>query len=204
MHVNLLPPELIARSRLIRSTKNWCLIIALWGLTLIAVCAPLGWKAHQLHEKSEQIHAEVGPLRMKETKTRQLRSITADLKRRSQRIQIVLPTNRIPALLGIFGKTFQSKGSLIALQDFAVTIQSDARLTDPSSKSASKKGPTSDLFSTQILARGYTESNPSVAEVIQRLENFGVFQKVMLKSTRDSVVAEQPVDEFELECVYVE
>jgi hypothetical protein len=204
MHVNLLPPELIARSRLIRSTKNWFLVIVLWGLTLLAVCAPLGWKSHQLYKKSESIHAEVGPLRMKETKTQQLRAITADLKKRSQRIRIVLPTNRIPALLGIFGKAFQSKDSLIALQDFVVTIHSNARLTGPANKNTSVKEPTSDLFSTEIIARGYTGANPSVAEVIQRLENFGVFQKVMLKSTRDSMVAEQPVDEFELECVYAE
>jgi hypothetical protein len=60
------------------------------------------------------------------------------------------------------------------------------------------------LFATQILARGYTGTNPSVAEVIHRLEEFGVFQKVLLKSAKDAVVAEQPVDAFELECDYAE
>lgn len=205
MHVNLLPLEIVAKNRLERSVRKWTVAIFLWVTTLVAVTAPLAVRATRLHRDLEQLHSEVGPLRVKENKTQQLHTLITDMNKRSQRIRIVLPPNRIPSLLGIFGKTFQSEDSPIGLQDLAVSIQLDPKkekiLPELPSPSGEKHA---GLFSTQIIARGYTGANPSVAEVIQRLEEFGVFQTIQLRSTRDSYVAKQQVDEFELECVYVE
>lgn len=205
MYVNLLPPELVAQSRLIQATRHWVLVIAMWAITLVAVSAPESIRAFKLQQDLQQLHSEVSPIRLKESKTRQLHAITADLKKRSQRIRAVLPPNRIPSLLGIFGKTLQSKDSPIALRDLTVMVQSDLQ-NKKSSKTdkAVSTDKTDDTFPTHVIARGYTGSNPTVAEVIQRLEEFGVFQTILLKSARDSVVANQQVDEFELECGYAE
>ena len=205
MHVNLLPPELIARSRLVRSMRNWCRLVALWGVTLLALCAPLGWKAVRLRQQSAKTQAEIGPLRFKENKTRQLNLITSDLKKRSEQIRKVLPPNRIPALLGIFGKTFHYEDSPIALHDFGVTIQGDAKPPDSNAKNSDTLGgiPLAS-FSTQIIVRGYASTNPSVAEVIEQLEDFGVFDQIHLKSAKEAFTEGQQVDEFELECVYAE
>lgn len=205
MHVNLLPSEFVARSRLVRAFKNWGLAIALWLLTLAAVSAPLVVKAFRIQQELNRFHLEVGPLRMKESKTRQLRSIARDLERRTERIQSVVPPNRIPSLLGIFGKTFHSEDASIAIQDFLLTIQGETmhgtsttrNSTKPKTKNATK-------FSTQILIRGYTANDPTVAEVIQKLDEYGVFQNILLRSTKDVFVANYNVDEFELECGYVE
>ena len=205
MHVNLLPTELVAQSRLIRSLKSWGLLITLWVATLVAIIAPFGLKAFQIQEDLRCLHTQVGPLRLKESKTQKISFIASDLRKRSQRIQSVLPPNRIPSLLGIFGKTFQAKDSPTALQDFQVTIQEETRSNaTPSAKQSVPGSKPPGHFTTQIVIRGYTGSNPSVAEIIHRLEEFEVFQTVNLRSTRDSVVSSQQVDEFELECKYVE
>lgn len=210
MHVNLLPPELVSQSRLIRATKNWGLAIAIWAITLVSLCAPLSIQSFKLQQDLERLNKDVAPLRLKESKTQQIRVITADVQKRSQRIRAVLPPNRIPSLLGIFGKTFQSDDSPIALQDLQVLIQSESKPSEskpsgsaPAGKPVAEKKP-SGAFTTQIVARGYTGASPTVAEVVQRLEDFGVFQSILLKSARDSIVANQQVDEFELECTYVE
>jgi hypothetical protein len=205
MYVNLLPSELVAQSRLVRSLKSWGLLIALWVATLVAIIAPFGLKALQIQEDLRYLHTQVGPLRLKESKTQKISFIASDLRTRSQRIQSVLPPNRIPSLLGIFGKTFQAKNSPTALQDFQVTIQEE---TSSNAKPATQQSLAGNKpparFTTQIVVRGYTGTNPSVAEIIQRLEEFEVFQAVNLRSTRDSFVSSQQVDEFELECKYVE
>lgn len=205
MHVNLLPTELVAQSRLIRSLKSWVLLIALWVATLMAIIAPFGLKALQIQEDLRYLHTQVGPLRLKESKTQKISFIASDLRKRSQRIQSVLPPNRIPSLLGIFGQTFQAKDSPTALQDLQVTIQEETRSNATQSVKQSVPGSKPlGHFTTQIVIRGYTGSNPSVAEIIRRLEEFEVFQTVNLRSTRDSIVSNQQVDEFELECKYVE
>ena len=205
MHVNLLPPELVSQSRLIRATKNWGVAIAVWAITLVALSAPLSIQSFKLQQDLERLNKDVAPLRLKESKTQQIRVITADVKKRSQRIRAVLPPNRIPSLLGIIGKTFQSDDSPIALQDLQVLIQSESKPSGsaPAGKPVAEKKP-SGAFTTQIVARGYTGTSPTVAEVVQRLEEFGVFQSILLKSARDSIVANQQVDEFELECTYAE
>jgi hypothetical protein len=205
MHVNLLPPELVSQSRLSRAIKNWGLAIAVWAITLVSLSAPLSIQTFKLKQDLERLHKDVAPLRLKESKTEQLRVITADVQKRSQRIRSVLPPNRIPSLLGIFGKTFQSDDSPIALGDLQVLIQSESKPSGstPGGKPVTEKKP-SGAFTTQIIARGYTGTSPTVAEVVQRLEDFGVFQSILLKSARDSIVAGQQVDEFELECTYVE
>jgi hypothetical protein len=205
MHVNLLPSEFVAHSRLVRAIKNWGLAIALWLLTLAAVSAPLEVKAFRIQQELDRFHSEVGPLRIKESKTRQLRSIARDLARRTERIQSVLPPNRIPSLLGIFGKTFHSEDAPIAIQDFLLTIQSETKNSAPTPGNATNpQTKTANRFSTQILLRGYTANDPTVAEVIQKLDEYGVFQNVLLRSTKDAFVASHQVDEFELECGYVE
>lgn len=205
MHVNLLPPELVSQSRLNRAIKNWGLAIAVWAITLVSLSAPLSIQSFKLQQDLERLHKDVAPLRLKESKTQQLRSITADVQKRSQRIRAVLPPNRIPSLLGIFGTTFQSDDSPIALEDLQVLIQSESKPSGstPGGKPVAEKKPPG-AFTTQIVARGYTGTSPTVAEVVQRLEEFGVFQSILLKSARDSIVASQQVDEFELECTYVE
>jgi hypothetical protein len=208
MHVNLLPPELVSQSRLIRVTKNWGLAIAVWAVTLVALSAPLTIQSFKLQQDLERLNKDVAAVRLKESKTQQIRVITADVQKRTQRIRAVLPPNRIPSLLGIFGKTFQSDDSPIALQDFQVSIQSESKASGssgstPGGKPVAEKKP-SGAFTTQIVARGYTGNSPTVAEVVQRLEEFGVFQSILLKSARDSIVDNQQVDEFELECTYVE
>jgi hypothetical protein len=205
MHVNLLPPEFVARQRLILSIKRSSLAISLWVLTLGAVIAPLEIQAIRIQQELERYHAEVGPLRMKENKTRQIRSITRDLENRTERIQSVLPPNRIPSVLGIFGKTFHSDSYPIAIQDLNLSMQHDfkgggqspGRPSAPAGKSGGK-------FTTQIILRGYTGAEPSVAEVIQQLDAYGVFQNVLLRSAKDTMVANRQVDEFELECSYAE
>jgi hypothetical protein len=205
MHVNLLPPELVSQSRLIRVTKNWGLAIAVWAVTLVALCAPLTIQSFKLQQDLERLNKDVAAVRLKESKTQQIRVITADVQKRTQRIRAVLPPNRIPSLLGIFGTTFQSDDSPIALQDFQVSIQSESKASGsaPGGKPVAEKKP-SGAFTTQIVARGYTGTSPTVAEVVQRLEEFGVFQSILLKSARDSIVDNQQVDEFEMECTYVE
>jgi len=205
MHVNLLPPEQGSQSRLIRATRNWGVAIAVWAITLVALSAPLSIQSFKLQQDLERLNKDVAPLRLKESKTQQIRVITADVQKRSQRIRAVLPPNRIPSLLGIFGKTFQSDDSPIALQDLQVLIQSESKPSGsaPAGKPVAEKKP-SGAFTTQIVARGYTGTSPTVAEVVQRLEEFGVFQSILLKSARDSIVANQQVDEFELECTYAE
>lgn len=205
MHVNLLPNEFVARSRLIRAIKNWGLAIGWWMLMLAALSAPLEIKALRIQQELDHFHAEVGPLRLKERKARQLRSIAKDLKNRTERIQSVLPPNRIPSLLGIFGNTFHSDDTPIAIQDFLLTILNESRNGEPAAGNASDPtGKPTGRFSTQILVRGYTATDPSVAEVIQKLDEYRVFQNVLLRSTKDASVANQQVDEFELECGYVE
>lgn len=204
MHVNLLPPELVARSRLKNAIQSWVALITLCVVTLAAIGAPFGWKAWKLYGHLQQLQSEVGPVRLKENKIQQLRNIVLDLKKRTQRIESILAPNRIPSLLGILGKTFQSKDGPIALQDLQIHVQAVAKQPEPSQRIAGGVSKTLGAHSTQVVLRGYTGLQPTVAEVIQRLDGYGVFQNVLLRSTRDSIVLDQLVDEFELECSYAE
>lgn len=204
MHVNLLPPELVAQSRLKGAIQSWMALITLCIMTLVAIGAPFGWKAWKLYGHLQALQSEVGPVRMKETKIQQLRNITLDLKKRTQRIESILAPNRIPSLLGILGKTFQSKDGPIALQDLQIQVQAVAKQPESPQRMAGGVSKTAGAHATQVILRGFTGLQPTVAEVTQRLDGYGVFQNVLLRSTRDSILADQVVDEFELECSYAE
>lgn len=204
MHVNLLPPELVAKSRLKGAIQSWVALITLSIVTLAAIGAPFVWKAWKLYGHLQQLQCEVGPVRLKEKKIQGLRKITLDLKKRTQRIESILAPNRIPSLLGILGKTFQSKDGPIAMQDLQINVQAVAKQPESAQRMAGAVSKSTGSHATQVVVRGFTGLQPTVAEVIQRLDGYGVFQNVHLRSTRDSVVAEQLVDEFELECSYAE
>lgn len=204
MHVNLLPPELVAQSRLKGAIQSWLALIALFIITLVAIGAPFGLKAWKLRGHLQRLQREVGPVQLKEKKIQQLGNITVDLNKRAQRIQSILAPNRIPSLLGILGKTFQSKQGPIALQDLQINVQTDSKQPESPKRIGVAVSKAPGAHSTQIVLRGFTGLQPTVAEVIQRLDAYGVFQNVLLRSTRDSVLAEQMVDEFEVECSYAE
>lgn len=204
MHVNLLPPELVAQSKLKDAIQSWTALITLCIITLAAIGAPFGWKAWKLYGHLQHLQTEVGPVRLKENKIQQLRNITLDLKKRTQRIESIQAPNRIPSLLGILGKTFQSKDGPIALQDLQINVHAVAKQPESPQRMVGAVSKSTGAHATQVVLRGFTGLQPTVAEVIQRLDGYGVFQNVLLRSTRDSVMAEQLVDEFELECSYAE
>ncbi|MFN7625999.1 MAG: PilN domain-containing protein, partial [Pirellula sp.] len=83
-------------------------------------------------------------------------------------------------------------------------VQAVAKQPESAQRMAGAVSKSTGSHATQVVVRGFTGLQPTVAEVIQRLDGYGVFQNVHLRSTRDSVVAEQLVDEFELECSYAE
>ena len=54
MHVNLLPPELVAQSKLKGAIQSWTALITLCIITLAAIGAPFGWKAWNLYGHLQQ------------------------------------------------------------------------------------------------------------------------------------------------------
>lgn len=209
--VNLLPERLQQQQMVRRLAVRWA---AAWG-----VCLVLGPGAYLLLRsntrslREEVAAAESDYARMQAAIRRgdAVRAEIRSLKERQRQFES-LPNGHLPlSVLNLLGRSARSTAGQLRLETIAVREVPETEGRGGKAEGGGRRAgpdlrpPTSDIRSTTRVTvdiEGTALSDLSIGRFVASLRTSGVFASVVLKSSRGTETAKQPVRRFRLQCVF--
>ncbi len=192
--VNLLPPAFRKQQMIRKRAIQWSSVVAL-GLVL-------GWAAHwyELRENvalSQELDLLTREHRPTQTMLRQLGEMRQQLEELQQQEAVAreLENQRNAlALLGVISQSAQrTKGRLRVI---------DLKLTDFQSTGRSNAGSTPSGQAGALVLSGVSLDNQAVVELLDGLEDSGMFSDVKLESSKEREGNNGPLRDYEVRCEF--
>jgi hypothetical protein len=199
MHVNLLPTTFVLKCLVRRRLRQWAVVIGAMGVGMIV------WNADQFHSwivsrrEFQVIHADAEPIRNLQMQRIELTRASNLLNEKIKRVSSVVAPDRSLSILGIIAAGVGAADGAIQIQDAQISVVTVAP-TQNAKTISSKAIESQDQSSIQLMLRGIAGKSDAISSFMEQLQATQVFPKIELRSSRERMISNQSVQEFQLEC----
>jgi len=182
--VNLLPPKFVRRRLVRKRIRQWAFVFGLIAIVFSAwntSCWVRWWKVY--HELQE-LNLAAAPIRQLQTKRLELAKKANLLEVKLNQLRIAAADDRTVSTLGVIAKGVLATDRSVQVQEMQVSLSS----------ANSKRN-------YLVSIRGIAVQGDSITAFMQSLSHSGMFPTVDLRSTQERIIADQPIQEFQLECL---
>ena len=210
MHVNLLPSTFVWRRLMRNRIRQWGCAFGLLGVFVLVWNVQLIGKWYNGVHELQLIHAGAEPIRQLQSDRIQLATKSLAIKQKINQLQADISLDRTTSILGIIASGVGSTGESVQIQELQVSVS--AKLNDSTGlvrETQRGSGPKpnanpENIFlgnQYQLTLRGVAIESESISAFMDSLQEWSVFPKIELRSTKERLVSERSVQEFQLECV---
>lgn len=209
MYVNLLPTTFIWKQLIYRRLRQWATAFAMLGFVMLAVNAQLLSKWMKCNSQLQATHQDSEPIRKLETDRLQSIEEALSIQTKAESLKDLVGPDRILSLLGIVSQSSVNARGPVQIQEMHVSIQNKQLSTTASTSRTGgdgKETPKPSDVETEMLVtlRGIAADSSTITSFMQGLQESKVFPRVELRSTREKLVSERSIHEFQLECIHHE
>jgi hypothetical protein len=192
--INLLPVGYRRQQIIRRRIVQWATI------AFVVVFVGYGWHSYELREalalshELETLEREHAPNKTMLKQLIEMREKLNELQQQEKVAKELEFRRNVLALLGVISETAQSTNGRVRVTELQLTGFQDLRdMTSPSSGDKAPRG---------LTVRGVSLDNPSVAEMLDGLQDSGMFRRVELLVLKERPEGEISLRDYEVRCEF--
>lgn len=192
--INLLPTSFRRKQLLRRRAIQWS--------TVACIAIAIGWSWHwferreqvALQQQLETLEREYAPTKVMMSELVKMRQQLDDLQQQES-VARELEYQRNPlTLLGVLSKTARAANGRVRVTKVDLTGFQNMQRKDPDAvRNNAEEG---------LVIRGVSLDNPSVAELLDGLQDSGLFRRVELLASKEREENEQSLRDYEVRCEF--
>jgi Tfp pilus assembly protein PilN len=206
--INLLPQSARLKNQYYHLLRCYLKVWSLAGAGAALLVAAQLWNLYQARQRLNSLAVRSQPLYLLQDELSDSRKKIRDLKAECKMLEQLQPADHSIELLGILVKETRSEPGTIQLQRLSLTRPQPPAATAASPKSKNKKSKDAATAQASLSAtgtlqlNGVAENEAALAKFVSGLRASGVFERVDLKSSAQSVVDNRSTRQYQLECRY--